>query len=160
MLALHRLEPAKQLLNAIVKRNANDVHAWFLLARAGIATNDPYTTGQAAKNVQRLAPGDPQVVLIEAYARVQSGELAEAEAVLRQALERDDHNALVHCMLGLVAERAEEPAAARTHYRAALRVDPACRWAQEALRRIDAGGEGIALRGHPALAADGALQPQ
>jgi len=138
MLALHRIDSAKTLLNAAVKRNADDVKAWFLLARAGIATNDAYTTGQAAKNVQRLAPNDPQGVLIDAYARVQSGEYPQAAEVLRRAAQQQDANPLVYCMLGLVAERQDDPSSARTHYRQALRVDPACRWAQQALRRIDA----------------------
>lgn len=150
MLGLHRNEPAKKLLNEAVQRNANDVNAWFLLARAGIATNDAYTTGQAARHVQRLAPKDPQGVLLDAYARVQAGDFAQADAVLQRAAQQEKTNPLVYCMLGLVAERQSDPAAARTHYRQALRVDPACRWAQQALRRIDADAGPTAVTAAPA----------
>jgi cytochrome c-type biogenesis protein CcmH/NrfG len=163
MLALQRTEPARKLLGSVVEKNGNDVHAWLLLARCGIAMGDAHATRRAADNVRRLAPRDPQGMLLDAYARVQEGKLKAAELVLRQALRQNDHDALVYCMLGLVAERGNDPAAARTHYRAALRVDPACVWAQAALRRIeivvpangrpasepDADGQGaVAIRAH------------
>jgi len=142
MLALQRTEPARKLLTKAVEVNRDDVHAWLLLARCGIALGDVHTTRRAADQVNRLAPQDPQSLMIEAYARVQEGRLDAAEQVLRQALKRDDQNALVYCMLGLVAERGKDPAAARSHYRAALRVDPACAWAQAALRRIEIAAPG------------------
>jgi len=147
MLALHRPEPAKKWLRLAVERNSEDAQAWLLLARAGIATGDAHTTRRAADQLQRLAPQDPQSLLIESYACVQEGHLAKAQATLRSALQRNSQDALALCMLGLIAERVDDFASAHSYYEQALRADPTCTWAQAALKRLD-----VALTAAPATA--------
>ncbi len=156
MFALHQYDDARRMLTALLGADPNDGQAWHLLAKLAIATGDSATLCRCATNLRRLAPTDPQTLLIAGYAAIEIGRLAEAEATLREALALDENDVLAHCLLGLTAERARDLATARRHYRQALRIDPSCRWAEEALRAM---GEALEQFGGDALSekpADGA----
>jgi len=135
-LALHQYEPAKEVLSSLVERYPDDAGAWMLLARAGISSHDAPTTRRSANQLRRLAPRDPQSMIIEAYACMQENQFRSAEAALRRALVLNGENVLTWCMLGLVAEKNREYEKAKAHYREALKRDGQCQWALAALQRI------------------------
>lgn len=140
LLALQRTEPAKRMLRNLLERDPDNADAWMLLARAGIATKDVHTTRSAATNLRRLAPRDPQTYVIDAYACVQEERFTAADKSLRDALALDQQNVTAHCLRGLVAEREQNPDAARGYYQRALSIDPHCTWASAALQRLSANG--------------------
>jgi tetratricopeptide (TPR) repeat protein len=141
-LALGQYEAAKMALRAIIDEDRNDLAAWFLLARAGIATDDLPKVRLSAANAHRLAPRDPQTLLIRGYALIQDGRYEEAKSSLQRLLRIDQNDVLAHCLMAMASERTSDHARARQHYRRALQLDDQCEWARTAL--ADSG------RAHPA----------
>ena len=136
MLALNRAEGAKMTLRELLDEHPDDVHAWFLLAKAGIQSDDLQTLRRCAVNLARIAPDSPHARLIRAYADLAEGNLLGAERSLSALLAVNEADPLVHCMLGQVAERAGDLTAASEHYHRALEIDPACRLALAALEAM------------------------
>jgi Tfp pilus assembly protein PilF len=137
MLALGQVEPAKLELAKLVERNSDNLAAWYMLGHAGILSDDLPAIERSAAQAQRIAPDAAQSLLLQAYACLKEGRLAEAQATLQSLRRVSDQDPLVHCMLGWAARQQRDQGAARQHFRRALELDPACAWAKTELATLE-----------------------
>ncbi|NOX57516.1 MAG: tetratricopeptide repeat protein [Planctomycetes bacterium] len=136
MLELNRSEAVKMTLRKLLKKNPEDLSAWILLAKAGIKSKDMATARRGARNAERLAPNDPQTLLVSAYVNMREKRFPAANRSLRKLIRQNDRDVLAHCLLGLVSLRTNDLASAKKHYRRALSIDPGCHWAKSALQQL------------------------
>ncbi|MEZ6084388.1 MAG: tetratricopeptide repeat protein [Phycisphaerae bacterium] len=138
MLELNRPEAVKMTLRDVLKNDPDDYAAWILLAKAGIKSGDMGSARRGASNAERLAPNDPQTLLISAYVKLREKNYASANRALNQLIAQNDRDVLAHCLLGLVSLKTKDFSKARASYERALAIDPDCHWARTALNRLSA----------------------
>jgi len=99
--------------------------AWDLSGSRELLRQERF--GAALELLQALPPesaGDPEVLLLRAALLAHSGQLARAEALSRELIERDELNSGGHYVLALCREGAGDRAAAVEHDRIASYLDP------------------------------------
>ncbi len=138
MLELNRPEAVKMTLRGVLKNNPDDYAAWILLAKAGIKSGDMGSARRGASNAERLAPSDPQTLLISAYVKLRQKNYVAASRALDKLIAQNDRDVLAHCLLGLVSLKTKDIDKARASYERALAIDPDCHWARTALQRLSA----------------------
>lgn len=111
------------------------------------------------RNAHRLAPDDYRWVYHLAVARQAAGELAEAEALFRRALEIQPGDLPAHVRLGEVLVDSHQPEAARQALKKALELDPECALAHYFLGLLEQ-GEGNTAAAVTHLETVLQLQPQ
>lgn len=135
-LKLNHLEVARRTVRMLTKRDPDDLEAWRLMARIAVQCEDAGVMHQAAANIERLSPGDPDAMMIKAYSLISQGQLDRASALLRQSIKKNGGDVLAHCLLASVLERLDQPRDAISHYQQALALEPGSTWPREALARL------------------------
>lgn len=128
-----------ELLSGWLRRHPHDAAAWFLQARAAMASDDEVLARRCTAAVQRLAPGRAQTYLLCGYVRWRQGDPADALKLLERSLVLEPNDVLLHCLIGQVLVEANEIERARRHWRRALQIDPDARWARGGLKELDGG---------------------
>ncbi|HEY9106955.1 MAG TPA: tetratricopeptide repeat protein [Roseateles sp.] len=127
-------QPANPILQMVsrlaerLKTTPDDAEGWALLARAYETLQQPQKALAAYEQLERLRPGDAQVLSQHAVslAMVQGNGLAgEPEALLQRALKVDPRHVPTLALLGSAAVERGEPAAALAYWRRLLAEVPA-----------------------------------
>jgi protein O-GlcNAc transferase len=103
------------------------------LARVLLLKKQP---AQALKMVEGITADDSVYLTVVGAAHGELGDLAQAKALLTQAVAKDPGSPTAQFNLGVVLERLQELAAAKESYAAALKLDPTLEQAEQALRRL------------------------
>lgn len=100
----------------------------------------PFTPSEIRKKIADVIEDKPKAMELEqrlliARQLIRAGNHKYAKKHLDRLLEKNDDNAQVHNLLGVVAEAARETERAQRHYRAALSLDPSDKAADYNLQR-------------------------
>lgn len=132
-LALDDPVSAKAVLIDYGKANPSDSAAQVLLAKSALASNDMLTALSATATAEQYAGQKAEVRFVRAILQWKRGELVAAEQSLRNLLAERPEDVDVHCLLGEVLLKRNDPVAARRQFERALRIDPDNPWARKAL---------------------------
>jgi len=94
-----RASDAVTLLNGIRDHHRREPGVWLLLTEALLAVGDVAAAAEAAETLLDLLPGDAIALATVARVELRSGRYADAEAHLRQALEKQADNTYLHKLL-------------------------------------------------------------
>jgi Tfp pilus assembly protein PilF len=73
---------------------------------------------------KKLSPVNPQTTIDQAIAAFERGDLSNAKILLRKTLSADPRNAIVHTLLGAIADRENDLKAAELHFAQAAKLSP------------------------------------
>ena len=135
-LSLGRPQQAKSLLSRLVEKHPNDPHDWTILARAAMICNDWAAARHCAETLVRLTPDDPDTQFLMGYVCWKLNDPQRAKAALRSVLVSNPSDAMAHCILGDLYRRGDDLPNAERHFQDALRSDPTCEWARDALAAL------------------------
>lgn len=124
LIALGRGAEALADAEILATSDPEDVDVLIALAQARQAAADPAGALQVLTQAREQAPQRPELLKLEGDVAVAMGDLEQAEAAYRGALELDPRFVQVHVALGALYERREDPDAAEAAYRGALGVLP------------------------------------
>lgn len=127
---------AKHVLLDYARRNENDAAAQLLLAKAAIAEGDTMTALAAVSRAEKTAAHHPEVRFVRAVLHWKRGESDAAATLLYAIIDESPNDVDALCLLAEVRLLQDLPASARDHFERALQIDPACAWAEAALRTI------------------------
>ena len=129
-------DEAKHILLDYTRRNVNDAAAQLLLAKAAIAEGDTMTALAAVSRAEKTAAHHPEVRFVRAVLHWKRGESDAAATLLHAIIDESPNDVDALCLLAEVRLLQDLPASARDHFERALQIDPACAWAEAALRTI------------------------
>ena len=141
---------AKEVLMDYGRLRPHDRPAQLLLAKAALETNDFLTAARSLDLVEQLAPGRPDVALIRAATQWKRTEYAAAADTLYRLLEIVPAHVEAYCLLAEVLRQQGQDDAAQDCLERAIRLDPDCRWAQQALAALAAEDAPGTLSARPA----------
>lgn len=100
----------------------------------------PFTPGEIRQKIADVITDKPKTMELEqrlsiARQLIRAGDHKNAKKHLDRLLEKNDDDAQVHNLLGVVAESSHETEHAQRHYRAALSLDPTYKAADYNLQR-------------------------
>ena len=127
---------AKRILSGYAKRHPHDAAAQLLLAKAAIAGGDSMTALAAVTRAEQESPHHPEVLFVRAVIHWKRGESDAAARLLDAIIDQSPEDVDAHCLLAEVRLLQDHRDSARDHFERALRIDPACAWAEAALRTI------------------------
>jgi len=131
------LEAARMHLHRLVGREPDNPRVWMLYARCGLQARDAAMILRGANRARRLAPDDPEPLLMSAYGYLQRNRFDDARSALNQLLRMSPDDVMAHCLLGNIAQRGGRLDKAREHYHRALKLDEHCVLARQALARME-----------------------
>ena len=122
-------------LIAMFLRHRRGVRGYLAISRGLIAigAGDVRAARKAADEAERIAPGEPLALLLNAQCAQLAGDRAAAELAFRTMAERDDTKLLGLRGLFIEAQRREDVAAARSYAEEAAKSSPAPAWAGQAV---------------------------
>ncbi len=91
----------------------------------------PKAALEPLEKAAELAPGNPDVQVLLALARLDAGQLGPAEQAARRALELDASTARAHLVLGTVCQERGDTKSARSEYEEYLRLAPSGDFAKD-----------------------------
>ncbi len=111
------------------------IRGYLAISRGLVAVGagDGRTARRFAGDAERIAPGDPLALLLNAQVAQLEGNRADAEAAFRAMAEREDTKLLGLRGLFVEARRRDDAAAARLYAEEAARTAPALGWAGQAV---------------------------
>ncbi len=124
VLALGRAEEAVAVLGSLHARQALGREGVLGLARAYLTLHKPAKAREVLARLYGKAEDDPMVATEYGRALAESGQVREAEGVLKKVLEERASFAPAHHAMGQVAVLKGEPKAAVEHYMRAVQIDP------------------------------------
>ncbi len=121
-------------LIAMFLSHRRGVRGYLAISRGLIAigAGDAATAKRASSEVERIAPGEPLALLLNAQVAQLSGDRAAAEHAFRAMAERDDTRLLGLRGLFVEAQRRKDVMAARAFAEEAANASPALGWAGQA----------------------------
>ena len=121
-------------LIAMFMSHRRGVRGYLAVSRGLIAVGagDASTAKRASNEVERIAPGEPLALLLNAQVAQLSGDRAAAEHAFRAMTERDDTKLLGLRGLYIEAQRRKDVVAARAYAEEAATASPALGWAGQA----------------------------
>jgi HemY protein len=121
-------------LVAMFMSHRRGVRGYLAVSRGLIAVGagDASAAKRASNEVERLAPGEPLALLLNAQVAQLSGDRAAAEHAFRAMAERDDTKLLGLRGLYVEAQRRKDAVAARAYAEEAASAAPALGWAGQA----------------------------
>ena len=138
-------------LIAMFLSHRRGVRGYLAISRGLIAVGagDARRAKRASNEAERIAPGEPLALLLNAQVAQLSGDRAAAEHAFRAMAERDDTKLLGLRGLFIEAQRRKDAAAARAYAEEAANAAPALGWAGQAVLefRCAAGDWAAALVG-------------
>ena len=122
-------------LIAMFLSHRRGVRGYLAISRGLIAVGagDAAAAKRAANEAERIAPGEPLALLLNAQYAQLSGDRAAAEHAFRAMAERDDTKLLGLRGLYIEAQRRKDVAAARAYAEQAANAAPALGWAGQAV---------------------------
>ena len=117
-----------------------NAEAWVDVAKAALAIQDAPAAVRAATEALRIDETSHQGVLTLGYALLQAGQGQRAVTVLTRALARHRGDATLLCLLGRACASTGDRAAARRHYRNAVKAEPGSKLARVLLASLDEPG--------------------
>jgi HemY protein len=122
-------------LIALFLSQRRGVRGYLAISRGLVAVGagDARTARRYADEAEKIAPGEPLALLLNAQSAQLSGDRAAAEFSFRAMAERDDTKLLGLRGLYVEARRREDPAAARTYAEEAANAAPSLAWAGQAV---------------------------
>jgi HemY protein len=132
--SLARLVLRSPDLIATVLSHRRGVRGYLAISRGLVAVGagDLRAARRAADEAERIAPGEPLALLLDAQCAQLAGDRAAAEAAFRAMAERDDTKLLGLRGLYIEAQRRGDAAAAQTYAEEAAKTAPALAWAGQA----------------------------
>jgi len=124
---------AKAVLIDYARLHPEDGPAQLLLAKAALETNDLLPAARAADLAEQLAPDRGDTTLIRAAIQWRRTDYAAAADTLYGLLEREPANVEAYCLLAEVLRAQGQDDSARDCLERALRINPSCIWARQAL---------------------------
>ena len=121
-------------LVAMVLSHRRGVRGYLAISRGLVAVGagDVAAAKGLANEAERIAPGEPLALLLNAQAAQLSGDRAAAEYSFRAMAERDDTKLLGLRGLYIEAQRRKDAIAARAYAEEAAHASPALAWAGQA----------------------------
>jgi HemY protein len=121
-------------LIAMFMSHRRGVRGYLAVSRGLIAigAGDASAAQRAANEVERIAPGEPLALLLNAQVAQLSGDRAAAEHAFRAMAEREDTKLLGLRGLYIEAQRRKDMVAARAYAEEAATASPALGWAGQA----------------------------
>src|SRR5882757_9522628 len=121
-------------LIAMFMSHRRGVRGYLAISRGLIAigAGDASAAKRASNEVERIAPGEPLALLLNAQVAQLSGDRAAAEHAFRAMAERDDTKLLGLRGLYIEAQRRKDMVAARAYAEEAANASPALGWAGQA----------------------------
>ena len=121
-------------LIAMFLSHRRGVRGYLAISRGLIAVGagDASAAKRAANEAERIAPGEPLALLLNAQVAQLSGDRAAAEHAFRAMAERDDTKLLGLRGLYIEAQRRKDVVAARAYAEEAANAAPALGWAGQA----------------------------
>jgi HemY protein len=121
-------------LIAMFMSHRRGVRGYLAISRGLIAigAGDASAAKRASNEVERIAPGEPLALLLNAQVAQLSGDRAAAEHAFRAMAERDDTKLLGLRGLYIEAQRRKDMVAARAFAEEAANASPALGWAGQA----------------------------
>ena len=121
-------------LIAMFMSHRRGVRGYLAISRGLIAigAGDAAAAKRASNEVERIAPGEPLALLLNAQVAQLSGDRAAAEHAFRAMAERDDTKLLGLRGLFIEAQRRKDMTAARAYAEEAANASPALGWAGQA----------------------------
>jgi HemY protein len=121
-------------LIAMFMSHRRGVRGYLAVSRGLIAigAGDAAAAKRASNDVERIAPGEPLALLLNAQVAQLSGDRAAAEHAFRAMTERDDTRLLGLRGLFIEAQRRKDMTAARAYAEEAANASPALGWAGQA----------------------------
>ena len=121
-------------LIAMFMSHRRGVRGYLAVSRGLIAVGagDASAAKRASNEVERIAPGEPLALLLNAQVAQLSGDRAAAEHAFRAMAERDDTKLLGLRGLYIEAQRRKDMVAARAYAEEAATASPALGWAGQA----------------------------
>ena len=121
-------------LIAMFMSHRRGVRGYLAISRGLIAVGagDARAAKRASNEVERIAPGEPLALLLNAQVAQLSGDRAAAEHAFRAMAERDDTKLLGLRGLYIEAQRRKDMVAARAYAEEAANASPALGWAGQA----------------------------
>ena len=122
-------------LIAMFMSHRRGVRGYLAISRGLIAVGagDAAAAKRAANEAERIAPGEPLALLLNAQVAQLSGDRAAAEHAFRAMAERDDTKLLGLRGLYIEAQRRKDVVAARAYAEEAANAAPALGWAGQAV---------------------------
>lgn len=122
-------------LIAMFLRHRRGVRGYLAISRGLIAigAGDVRTARKAADEAERIAPGEPLALLLNAQCAQLAGDRAAAELAFRTMADRDDTKLLGLRGLFIEAQRREDLTAAKSYAEEAAKSSPAPAWAGQAV---------------------------
>lgn len=131
-----QLHEAHARYRNIVDENPTDTSAWIELGLLSWDIDDRVRMSEAARRVQRLAPGRPEGWMLEGAVELSLGRAEAAVPMLQRAVDRDSTGTAALILLGRAFETAGRPQDALHAYRTAVARDPAsqdARWLEASM---------------------------
>jgi HemY protein len=121
-------------LIAMFMSHRRGVRGYLAISRGLVAVGagDAAAAKRAASEAERIAPGEPLALLLNAQCAQLSGDRAAAEHAFRAMAERDDTKLLGLRGLYVEAQRRKDGIAARAYAEEAAKAAPALGWAGQA----------------------------
>jgi HemY protein len=122
-------------LIAMFLSHRRGVRGYLAISRGLIAVGagDARAARRAADEAERIAPGEPLALLLNAQCAQLAGDRAAAEFAFRAMAERDDTKLLGLRGLYVEAQRRKDTAAAQRHAEEAAKAAPSLAWAGQAV---------------------------
>lgn len=122
-------------LIALFLSHRRGVRGYLAVSRGLIAigAGDVRAARKAADEVERIAPGEPLALLLNAQCAQLSGDRATAELAFRSMAERDDTKLLGLRGLYIEARRRDDAVAAKSYAEEAAKAAPSVGWAGQAV---------------------------
>jgi len=124
---------AKAVLIDYVRLHHEDCPAQILLAKAALETDDLLTAARAVDLAEQLAPGRGDIALLRAALHWRRSEYAASADALYGLLQMEPENVEAYCLLAEVLRAQGQGDAARDCLERALRINPLCIFAKQAL---------------------------
>ena len=142
-MALGRPEKARDAYFRACDLKGNDAAGWADVAKAALALGDYVRANLAAREALRRDESHAEATMVLGYALIRSGEPDASRRVLGEAFDRLRNNATYLCLLGQACAASGDRAAARRHYSAAARLEPASALAKTLLAGVDRPAPGV-----------------
>ena len=125
-------------LIAMYLSHRRGVRGYLAISRGlvAIGAGDAAAARKAASEAERIAPGEPLALLLNAQCAQLAGDRDAAESAFKAMAERDDTKLLGLRGLFIEAQRRQDPIAARAYAEEAANTAPALGWAGQAVLQL------------------------
>ncbi len=136
---------AALVLRDYLLHHPEDGPAQLQLARASIQTNDLITAARSLHLAELVAPGRGDIALVKAALLWRRCEYPAAAETLYELLAKETTNVEAYCLLAEVLRAQNQHDAARDLLVQAIKINPTCTWARDALVSMVGMDEAIAI---------------